>query len=212
LRAKALALTSMLVFGFAGSALAETQAAPGGDPAPTATSTSAKEQAAASGGAQYGATTGAQSSAPARPVVNGFKAKLLRNGTAAAPSMAPAEVQRAIWAANRLIGKPYIYGGGHGRFEDKGYDCSGTVSYALHGGSAKLLRTPLDSGSFMRWGDAGKGSWMTIYTNPGHAFIVIAGLRLDTSAAGDPTGARGPRWRPNLRSTGDFVARHPAGF
>lgn len=143
----------------------------------------------------------------AKPVVPGTEAKLLADGRAAAPALAPDEVKRAIWAGNKLIGKPYRYGGGHGRFNDTGYDCSGTVSYALKG--AKVLKRPLDSGSFMSWGKAGKGEWITIYTNPGHAFVVIAGLRLDTSASGDPSGNKGPRWRPALRSTGGFRVRHP---
>ena len=116
-----------------------------------------------------------------------------------------------IAAANEIIGKPYVYGGGHNaRFLSRGYDCSGTVSYALHG--ADLLSRPLDSSSFMKWGAKGAGTWFTIYTNPGHAFAVIAGLRLDTSAAGDPNGGKGPRWRPPLRSTKGFSARHPIGF
>ncbi|MDX6700827.1 MAG: hypothetical protein QOF26_1053 [Baekduia sp.] len=123
----------------------------------------------------------------------------------------PPVVVWAIAAANEIVGKPYVYGGGHNaKFLSRGYDCSGTVSYALHGGS--LLTSPLDSGSFMKWGDKGPGTWITVYTNPGHAFAVIAGLRLDTSAAGDPTGAKGPRWRPALRSTKGFSARHPTGF
>jgi hypothetical protein len=159
---------------------------------------------AASGGLEYGTDT------TPRPVVPGAVAKLQADGLAAAPLDAPPEVQEAIWAANEIIGLPYVYGGGHGNFKSHGYDCSGTVSYALHG--ASLLRTPLDSGSFMRWGLAGKGSWFTVYTNPGHAFAVIAGLRLDTSPAGDRTGLRGPRWRPVLRSTHGFRARHPLGF
>ena len=142
--------------------------------------------------------------------VPGAKATLMPNGLAAAPLDAPPEVHAAIAAANRIIGKPYKYGGGHAKVEDSGYDCSGTVSYALIG--AKLLKTPLDSGSFMRWGAAGPGEWITVYTNPGHAFAVIAGLRLDTSAAGDRSGLKGPRWRPALRSTRGFRARHPVGF
>jgi hypothetical protein len=158
---------------------------------------------AASGGLEYGTQ-------PLNPVVPGTVAKLQSDGLAAAPLDAPPEVQQAIWAANQIIGRPYVYGGGHGSFRSRGYDCSGTVSYALHG--ASLLRTPLDSGSFMRWGLAGKGSWFTVYTNPGHAFAVIAGLRLDTSPAGDRGGLRGPRWRPVLRSTHGFRARHPLGF
>ena len=142
--------------------------------------------------------------------VTGATATLLPNGMAAAPAEAPPQVRAAIYAANKIVGKPYRYGGGHAKVEDTGYDCSGTISYALIG--AKLLKAPLDSGSFMRWGKKGPGRWITVYTNPGHGFVVIAGLRLDTSAAGDPSGAKGPRWRPALRSTKGFVARHPAGL
>ena len=142
--------------------------------------------------------------------VPGAKAVLMPNGLAAAPLDAPPQVHAAIAAANRIIGKPYKYGGGHAKVEDSGYDCSGTVSYALIG--ARLLKTPLDSSSFMKWGEAGPGQWITVYTNPGHAFAVIAGLRLDTSAAGDPSGGKGPRWRPVLRSTRGFRARHPLGL
>jgi hypothetical protein len=158
------------------------------------------------GGTEYGTDP----SAPPRVYVPGTVAQLQENGFAAAPADAPVEVQEAVFAANEIVGKPYIYGGGHRSFESSGYDCSGTVSYALHGGG--LLRSPLDSGSFMRWGERGKGAWITVYTNPGHAFAVIAGLRLDTSPAGDPSGLRGPRWRPVLRSTRGFKARHPLGF
>ena len=144
------------------------------------------------------------------PTVPGSVAKLQSDGSAAAPALAPPEVQKAIWAANKLIGKPYKWGGGHRRFNDTGYDCSGTVSFALKGGG--LLDSPLDSSSFMNWEEGGKGTWITVYTNPGHAFTVIAGLRLDTSASGDPSGNKGPRWRPVLRSTAGFTARHPEGF
>ena len=136
-------------------------------------------------------------------------------GRAVAPLDAPPQVVAAIDAANRIVGKPYRYGGGHRRFEDRGYDCSGAVSYALRG--AGLLAAPLDSGSFMRWGARGRGRWITVYTNPGHAYVVIAGLRFDTSL-GDRVAAqpltrsgRGPRWAPPRSSRG-FVARHPAGF
>jgi hypothetical protein len=140
-----------------------------------------------------------------------MQATLLPNGLAAAPELAPQPVKDAIAAANAIIGKPYVYGGGHTlAFRSRGYDCSGTVSYALHGGG--LLSRPLDSGSFMRWGLKGPGTWITVYTNPGHAFAVIAGLRLDTSPAGDRSGLRGPRWRPVLRTTTGFRARHPLGF
>ncbi|MFT4034657.1 MAG: hypothetical protein QM679_03665 [Patulibacter sp.] len=144
------------------------------------------------------------------PTVDGTVAQLQSDGTAAAPALAPDAVKQAIWAANKLIGKPYKWGGGHARFNDTGYDCSGTVSYALKGGG--LLDTPLDSSSFMKWEEAGAGQWITVYANPGHAFVVIAGLRLDTSASGDPSGNKGPRWRPVLRSTKGFKARHPEGL
>jgi cell wall-associated NlpC family hydrolase len=134
-------------------------------------------------------------------------AQLSANGkTAIPPASAPQEVKDAIYAANRIVGKPYRYGGGHRRFNDSGYDCSGSVSFALRGGN--LLKRPLHSRAFMRWGEAGKGQWITVYTNPGHAYVVIAGLRFDTSGPGP----RGPRWRKAARSARAFTARHPSGF
>jgi hypothetical protein len=149
---------------------------------------------------------------PGNMTVPGLKAKLLPDGTAAAPAAAPRPVQKAIWAANRLQDKPYRYGGGHARLEDTGYDCSGTVSYALI--KAGLLDSPLPSGSLMQWGARGRGKWITVRTNPGHAYVVIAGLRLDTSAYAYPTRRnrriarsafeRGPRWRPTRRPWGGF--------
>ncbi len=155
------------------------------------------------------ATGGTPYDDPAYPPTVAADAAQVVDGRAVAPADAPVAVERAILAANEIIGKPYVYGGGHslGKKIAAGYDCSGTVSYALRG--AKLLKTPLDSSSFASWGLAGRGAWITVYTNPGHAFAVIAGLRLDTSAAGDPSGAKGPRWRPVLRSTRGFTARHP---
>jgi peptidoglycan hydrolase-like protein with peptidoglycan-binding domain len=129
--------------------------------------------------------------------------------TAIAPDGAPKQVVNAIAAANAITKKPYRYGGGHGSFKDSGYDCSGAVSYALHGGG--LLRSPLDSSSFMSWGAKGRGKWITVYANSGHAYTVIAGLRFDTSAAG-AGGGSGPRWRSKARSSSSYVARHPAGF
>jgi cell wall-associated NlpC family hydrolase len=154
------------------------------------------------GGAAYGVVF--------QPTVPGVVAQIV-NGTAYAPDQAPDAVKQAIWAANQIVGLPYRMGGGHKLgFTDRGYDCSGTVSFALHG--AGLLTVPRDSSSFLRFGQSGRGAWITIYTNPGHAFAVIAGLRLDTSAAGDPSGLSGPRWRPNLRSTRGYKARHPVGL
>jgi len=126
--------------------------------------------------------------------------------TALVPASAPAQVRDAITAANRLVGKPYRYGGGHGSFEDSGYDCSGTVSYALHG--AGLLDTPMASGGLTGFGADGPGEWMTIYANAGHVYMVIAGLRLDTSGSGE----EGPRWRPEPGPADGYVVRHPAGL
>jgi len=144
------------------------------------------------------------------PIVPGVKAVLLADGTAAAPADAPANVQNAIWAANTLQKLPYRYGGGHKSFiSRRGYDCSGTVSFALN--AAGLLKRPLDSGSFMRWGKKGPGTWFTVYTNPGHAYAVIAGLRLDTSSAG-AGGGSGPRWRAKGRPSAGYKIRHPRGF
>ncbi len=132
------------------------------------------------------------------------------DGLAAAPMGAPAAVQQIIWAGNELIGLPYIYGGGHASFTSPGYDCSGTVSFALHG--ADLLATPEDSSEFEAWGSHGAGRWVAIFSNPGHAYMTVAGLRLDTSAADDPADQQGPRWRPLRPTNGGFVVRHPLGL
>lgn len=178
-----------------------------------------------SGGAVYQAPTPTPTPPPAPEniIVPGSKAQLLPDGTAAAPAEAPPEVQQAIFAANRLQGKPYRYGGGHAKIEDRGYDCSGTVSYALI--AAGLLEAPLPSGPMMKWGEAGEGEWITVYAHGGHAYAVIAGLRLDTSIGSSPRGSdrklaqrhkksmeRGPRWRPWERSSRGFKKRHPVGF
>ena len=128
-------------------------------------------------------------------------------GAAAPPETAPPAVKAAIAAANTIRTRPYIWGGGHARWASPGYDCSGAVSYALHG--AGLIETPMDSGEMMDWGVPGKGRWITIYANAGHAFAVIDGLRWDT--VGDEAGT-GPRWHPEMVSTKGFVARHPAGY
>jgi cell wall-associated NlpC family hydrolase len=131
-------------------------------------------------------------------------------GLAAAPEGAPLVVQEIIWSANKIIGRPYVYGGGHKSFKSWGYDCSGTVSYALHGGG--LLKAPLDSGQFMGWGGAGQGQWMTLLSNSGHIYLDIAGLRLDTSPENDPSDLQGPRWRPLRPYNNGFVKRHPWGY
>ena len=143
-----------------------------------------------------------------RPMVSGNRA-VLRNGVAYAPSHAPQSVKNAIWAANTLRRKPYVWGGGHGTFYDRGYDCSGTVSFALHGAGA--LNSPLPSSDLMRFGERGRGRWMTIYSRSGHTFAVIAGLRLDTTDLGRG-GDVGPRWYAYARNTSGYVARHPVGM
>jgi hypothetical protein len=135
------------------------------------------------------------------------KARLLKNGELIPPKSAPARVKAVIAAANKIRTKPYIWGGGHARWWDRGYDCSGSVSYALHGG--EFLESPLPSGPLESWGLAGEGRWITVYANAGHAYAVIAGVRWDTS--GDASGT-GPRWHEELRDNVGYVARHPAGF
>jgi hypothetical protein len=142
------------------------------------------------------------------------KAKLV-GGRVIAPRSAPRRVKHVIEAANRLVGKPYRLGGGHGAFSsqlDSAYDCSGAVSYALYGG--RFLRTPLDSTGFMNWGRAGPGRWITVYGSGGHAYIVVAGLRFDTSMRDPdaPTPGTGPRWSKRLRESAAYVPRHPAGY
>jgi hypothetical protein len=173
----------------------------------------------ATGGTAYAPPPPPAPATPANLTVPGTTAQLLPDGTAAAPADAPAPVQQAIWAANRIQDKPYRYGGGHAKIEDTGYDCSGTVSYALY--HAGLLEAPLPSGDFMRWGARGRGAWITVFTNPGHAYAVIAGLRLDTSSYGVGRAGRrlarsamerGPRWRPTRRPSRGFRARHPIGL
>lgn len=135
------------------------------------------------------------------------------NGQAVAPPDAPPRVVKVIEAANRIARKPYRYGGGHAKFEDSGYDCSGAASYALHGGG--LLASPMPSGPFTTWGKKGVGRWITVYANSGHMYLMVAGLRFDTGYR-DPNAKRdgsapgtGPRWG-RTRPTSGFVARHPA--
>jgi len=139
------------------------------------------------------------------PALGSFEAKLV-DGEAVLPAAAPEELEDVVTAANRITGMPYAYGGGHGSFSASGYDCSGAVSYALHGGG--LLDSPLDSGGFTAWGLPGEGKAITVYANSGHAYAMIAGLRWDTS----DTGGSGPSWHQEMRSTAGFVARHPSGY
>jgi len=144
------------------------------------------------------APTGAATAAPSTP------AALLADGTAAAPVGAPAAVAAVIAAGNRIASLPYRWGGGHASWEDSGYDCSGSVGYALHGGG--LLDATATSGDLMSYGDAGPGTWITIYANADHVYMVVAGLRFDTS------GARPSRWQTASRSADGYAVRHPAGF
>lgn len=135
------------------------------------------------------------------------KTALLKGGIAYAPRKAPAAVKRAIAAGNRLQNKPYKWGGGHAKFEDNGYDCSGTVSYVLR--ESGLLRGSLVSGNFFDYGKKGYGDWINIYVRKGHVFMTVAGLRLDT---GGPGGESGPRWKPQTRGGKGHVVRHPSGL
>jgi hypothetical protein len=137
-------------------------------------------------------------------VVN--RASLSADGLAGVPSSAPHAVEAIIRAANAVALLPYVYGGGHARWEDSAYDCSASVSFAL--AAAGFLKGPLDSTSFMSWGRAGPGKWVTIFANQGHAWMMVAGLRFDTS------GLRvgGSRWTAQTRSTSGFVLRHPPGL
>ncbi len=164
-------------------------------------------------GQTNGATGGSSVAivAPAKPelLVPGITARYV-NGLAAAPMSAPPGVQEIIWTGNQIIGLPYAYGGGHASFVSPGYDCSGTVSFALHG--ATLLPTPMDSSELMVWGGHGIGQWVTVFSNPEHAYMTVAGLRLDTSAADDPSNQQGPRWRPLRPENHGYVRRHPAGL
>ena len=141
-----------------------------------------------------------------KPLGPGQVATVGPDGLATAPASAPPVVQAVIAAGNKIATKPYIYGGGHGRWEDAGYDCSGSVSYALHG--AGLLEQSMPSGGFMKWGEPGPGQWITIYSNPGHMYMVVAGLRFDTSGRK----SAGTRWQTDPRPKQSYSVRHPPGL
>jgi hypothetical protein len=136
------------------------------------------------------------------------RAEVLDNGVALPPLESPPEIRAIIEAGNTIARTPYKWGGGHGKWQDTGYDCSGSVSYAL--AAAGLLNGPLASGPLMGWGRPGKGKWLTIYSNPGHVFMVVAGVRFDTSAAN--RGKTGSRFTNEMRPTGGYVARHWPGL
>jgi cell wall-associated NlpC family hydrolase len=175
----------------AGSAPAPAQAPPTGAPKPEAA-------ASASGDIDL-----------ARPSTTGDgtrEATALPNGIALPPLEAPQAVRQMIEAGNVIARSPYIWGGGHGKWVDRGYDCSGSVSFVL--ASAGFLQAPLASGPLMSWGAPGRGKWVTIYAHQGHVFMEVAGIRFDTSGASQT----GSRWQNELRSTAGFVARHPPGL
>ena len=136
----------------------------------------------------------------------GPRAKVLPNGEAVAPANAPDVVKRVILAGNQIAKFPYKWGGGHGAWRDNGYDCSGSVSFAL--AAAGMVDRPLTSGLFLEWGTPGPGEWITIYTNPGHVFMIVAGLRFDTSGRG----RLGTRWQEAPRGTTGFAMRHYPGL
>jgi hypothetical protein len=162
--------------------------------------------AAEAGAQSTGPSGGFSSEPPPAPEPTAEIAMAPDGRTAVAPAGAPEEVVDAVAAANRITRKPYKWGGGHGRWRDSGYDCSGAISYVLH--HAGLLETSRDSSGFMSYGWRGKGKWITVYAHGGHAYMEIAGLRFDTSGRGE----KGPRWRPEPRSSRGFVKRHPSSL
>jgi hypothetical protein len=164
--------------------------------------------------AQTGGTgsPGSTTTPTTTPAPAGTAAIRNADGSATAPAGAPKQVRKAINAANRIRTRPYIWGGGHRSFKSRGYDCSGAVSYVLH--AAGLLRRPMTSGTLgSRWGAPGMGQWITVYGNASHAYMVVAGLRFDTSQAGDSLSqGSGPRWRSTLRTSGGYSARFSPGL
>jgi hypothetical protein len=164
---------------------------------------------------------GAGAAAPAStvgmpPATSGPRAILLPDGEAAAPASAPAAVKGIIAAGNQIAGRPYLYGGAHGRplnIVAPYYDCSSSVAHLLYGGGLLSAQTDLTSGQFESWGLPGPGRWVTIYASDGHVYMYVAGLRWDThNAAGPDDGSNGIGWHPLVRSDAGFVARHPAGL
>lgn len=159
---------------------------------------------AETGGMNPDGKAGSESSTGTVP---GAKARINGEGQAIAPAGAPRRVKRVIAAANEIEDKPYLYGGGHGSFKDKGYDCSGAASYALHGGG--LLKAPIDSSGMAKYGEPGRGEWISVYGAPSHGYIVVAGLRFDTSM----TPGNGPGWSKSMRATAEsYKVRHPEGL
>jgi hypothetical protein len=159
-----------------------------------------------------GTTTSTTTTDPAAPVGPPGRATLLNDGTAQAPADAPANIQAAIAAGNAIHTYPYRWGGGHRSFYDTGYDCSGAVSYVLH--AAGFLASPMPSGPLASsWGVPGKGRWITVYANSSHAYMVVAGLRFDTSAVGERLNqGSGPRWRRTKRKPVGYTAKYFPGY
>jgi hypothetical protein len=190
--ATTLAVTLLAAIGLAATA-------PEADARTLSATASAKAQTTTGGGAVAG-TPLSKLTAP------GAKATITSTGLAIPPADAPAKVQAAIRAGNKIAKTPYKWGGGHGRLVDSGYDCSGSVSFALR--NAKLMTSSMVSGAFAAWGQRGRGDWITIRANAGHVYMIIAGLRFDTSASKQT----GTRWSAQMRSARGFVATHPPGL
>ena len=167
---------------------------------------SRRNQRALQGSVERGETLPATRRRPVAAPAPGDIATIGPDGLAIAPATAPAAVKAMIAAGNEIHDKPYKYGGGHGRWNDTGYDCSGSMSYVFH--AAGLLDQALDSTGFVSWGDAGNGQWVTNYANSGHSYMVIAGLRFDTSGRADD----GSRWDAEMRSASGYTVRHPTGL
>jgi hypothetical protein len=168
--------------------------------------------AAQTGGVTTPGGTTSTSTTPSAPVGPPGRAKLRKDGTAVAPADAPANIQAAIAAGNAIHTYPYRWGGGHRSFTDTGYDCSGAVSYVLH--AAGFLSSPMPSGPLASsWGAPGKGRWITVYANASHAYMVVAGLRFDTSAVGERLNqGSGPRWRKTKRKPTSYTAKYYPGY
>jgi cell wall-associated NlpC family hydrolase len=182
--------------------------------AAAADAAAAKAQTASSPspGYWFDSSANAASSSPSSPAENawlqgGQGGWVEASGYARAPANAPDAVKRIIAAGNQIARAPYVWGGGHGKWQDSGYDCSGSVSYAL--AYAGMLGYSLTSGQLMDWGDAGPGRWVTVYANEGHVFMYVAGLRFDTSGR---QGDHSSRWQLAPRSADGFVARHYPGL
>jgi cell wall-associated NlpC family hydrolase len=168
--------------------------------------------AAQTGGTVAPGSTTTSTTPTSPPIGPPGRAKLRKDGTAVAPADAPANIQAAIAAGNAIHTYPYRWGGGHRTFYDSGYDCSGAVSYVLH--AAGFLSSPMPSGPLASsWGTPGKGRWITVYANASHAYMVVAGLRFDTSAVGEKLNqGSGPRWRKTKRKPLGYTAKYYPGY